>query len=53
MNRDEALEKLKELAELSKRDAENAHEQADDVLLELIGDDEVMAAFKAIKKCYA
>ncbi len=49
--RDEVLAEL--LALRSSSDAERAHVEADRLLLKLIGDDEIRAAFDAIRKWYA
>ena len=51
MTRDELLARLRALA--SARDAETAHGDADDALIEFIGDPDVTAAFAAIPKWYA
>lgn len=51
MTRDELLAKLRALA--GARDAEIAHSDADDLLLEFIDDAEVTAAYVAIPKWYA
>lgn len=51
MTRDELLAALRSLAFID--DFEMAHVQADDALLDFIGDAEVTAAFGAIKKQYA
>lgn len=50
MTRDEALERL---AELRHDDPESGHIEADRILLALIDDAEVTAAFMAISKWYA
>jgi hypothetical protein len=51
MTRDKALARLRELKAWG--DAEVAHLEADDVLLRLIDDAEITAAFEAITKWYA
>jgi hypothetical protein len=50
ITREQALEKLRELRNL---DAETGHMEADDVLLNLIGDDEIAKAFRTLPKWYA
>lgn len=49
----EAIARLKELRVHAESDREVAHEQADEVLLELIGDEGVSTAFCEIEKWYA
>jgi len=51
VTRDEALIELRELAK--SQDAEVAHSVADDILLALIGDPEIEAAYEAVPKWYA
>lgn len=51
MSRDELVARLKELQSCG--DPEIAHGEADDVLLEFIGDPEVSNAFNAIDRWYA
>jgi hypothetical protein len=51
MTRDEALAQLRECAKPG--DAEISHILADEILLALIGDQEITEAFEAIKKWYA
>ena len=54
MTRDELLAKLRALhPEVYGRDAERAHGEADELLLEYIADAEVKAAYDAIEKWYA
>jgi hypothetical protein len=59
MTKEDALVKLRAIAEGQKPDAtpicdeEQDHCSADAVLLDLIGDDEITAAFEAIRKWYA
>jgi hypothetical protein len=50
ITRESALDKLRELRNL---DAETGHMEADDVLLDLIGDDEIAKAFRSLPKWYA
>jgi hypothetical protein len=50
MTRDDALKRLREL-ELG--DPEDAHIEADKILLDLIDDPEITEAFEAIGKWYA
>ena len=47
----EALKRLRKCAE--NRDTERAHQAADGVLLDLINDDEIRAAWFAVDKWYA
>lgn len=49
--RDEILKKLKQLADCD--DTEEAHVDADDLLLDYIADEEITAAYKAVPKWYA
>lgn len=51
LTREEALERLKKAAEDG--DTEAAHADADDVLLDLIDDPEIRAAYDAVDKWYA
>lgn len=54
MTTDEAIKRLRELHEKNGDEAsEGAHIEADNILLDLIGDDELREAFKAIRKWYA
>jgi hypothetical protein len=46
-------ELIKQLELLKKYDQEYAHVRADELLLEYIGDYEIMQAFEAIEKWYA
>lgn len=52
MTRDEILARLTHLA-TSDGDEEIDHIEADKLLLELIGDEEISAAFNAIRKWYS
>jgi len=45
--------RLEAAAELSETDPEAAHSDADDILLELIDDEEIVEAYGKIKKWYA
>lgn len=47
------LEQLKALEERSINDSENAHIEADDLLLEFINDEEIVEIYGRIKKYYA
>jgi hypothetical protein len=49
--RQRCLDRLRGLADL--RDPEFAHSEADETLLEFIGDPEIAAAFEAVPKWYA
>ena len=51
MNKNELLKKLKELQD--DRDTESAHSDADDLLVEYIGDDEIANEYGKIRKWYA
>ena len=53
MNKQELIEKLKELQKTSLIDPELAHIKADNLLLNFIDDDEVEKEFFKIKKRYA
>jgi hypothetical protein len=55
ITKQEALEQLAAIIEDQKQyaDVEDDHRRADDVLLDLIGDVEIMVAYKRIKKWYA
>lgn len=57
MDRSELLEKLRQLQNgtlrLGERDPEIQHSQADDLLLEFIGDEEVSAVYEAIPRWYS
>lgn len=54
MRREEALKRLRELAEHPGRvDPEIAHADADRVLLELLNDSEVWAAWEKVPRWYA
>jgi len=55
MTRDEALEALRKMRDVPGgiRDAEADHLFADQILLALIGDREIEAAFSEIRKWYA
>lgn len=50
MTKIELLERLIALEEFSKRDAEVAHSEADEALIEYIGDKEISNAFSSIIK---
>ena len=50
MTKTELIEKLNKCNEL---DTETAHSQADDLLLEYIGDNEISHAYNQIDKWYA
>lgn len=52
MTRDEAIQQLRKLNE-GRVDPESAHSYADDVLLDLIGDDEIRRLWEAVPKWYA
>jgi hypothetical protein len=49
MTKDDALKELRNL----EGDTEKDHARADAILLELIDDDEIRAAYEAIEKWYA
>ena len=49
----EIMEELIKLQELSEGDAEAAHAKADYLLLEYIGEDDIAKAFKKIERWYA
>jgi hypothetical protein len=53
--REQALDRLRQLAEDSKSggDKEAIHAEADEILLELVGDPKVIEAFEAIEKWYS
>lgn len=51
MTKADALEQLRALK--SSGDAESAHIAADDILIKLIGDEDIEAAYEAIEKWYA
>lgn len=51
MTRDEALARLRAIAELD--DPEEGHIEADEILLALIGDDEISEAWNDLRKWYA
>jgi hypothetical protein len=51
LTREQALERLRELVPFG--DPEGAHIEADGILLDLIDDEEIRAAFDAIQKWYA
>jgi hypothetical protein len=53
MTKEELIERLKKLRELSDEDTEVAHCDADDALIEYIGDEEIAEAFDNIHKWYA
>jgi hypothetical protein len=50
MNRDETVARLRDLRGA---DPERSHVEADALLLDLIGDDEVRDAFEAVTRWYA
>ena len=47
------IEQLKELVDRSANDSENAHTEADDLLLEFINDEEISEIYGRIQKYYA
>ena len=47
------LEQFRELVDRSETDSENAHIEADDLLLEFINDEEISELYGKIKKYYA
>lgn len=47
------IEQLKSLEEQSKSDTETAHQEADDLLLEFINDEEISEIYGRIQKYYA
>jgi hypothetical protein len=49
--RDEIIAEIKELSKML--DTETAHIRADELLLEIIDDEDVKAAFDAVSKWYA
>jgi hypothetical protein len=51
--REEILARLRKLGGDDQTDMESVHLEADGLLLKLIGDDEITAAFHAIDKWYA
>ena len=51
MSRDELIAELLRLK--NEADEEEAHIEADDLLLEYIADEEITAAFRAVPKWYA
>ena len=56
MTRTEAIEQLRELARLSKGDAEGPHADADEVLCDLLkalGYGDVVAEYEKVEKWYA
>lgn len=53
LTRDDALAQLRALAENPELSEEHNHRDADAILLELIGDPDITAAFNAIEKWYA
>lgn len=53
MTKDELIESLQALANLSGDDPETAHAEADDLLIEFINDAEIKAAYDSIVKWYA
>lgn len=53
MEKEQLIKRLNEIAELSSGDPEVAHSQADDLLIEYIGDEKVKEAFENIDKWYA
>ena len=53
MTTEEAIAALKAIKQNGGDDLEEDHVKADDILLSLIGDDRVRAAFDAIDKWYA
>ncbi len=53
MTREEAIEKLKAILTDDELSEEQGHIQADKVLLDLIGDNEITQGFTSIRKWYA
>lgn len=53
MTVDELVERLRAIADRPLHDEEREHAEADDLLLEFVGDDRVSEAFEAIGKWYA
>lgn len=53
MSKQELIDKLKELLDLSKKDPEDAHGQADEYLLKFINDSEITDLFNKLEKWYA
>ena len=53
MTKQEIIEELIKLEELSMDDAEVAHSEADNLLLKYIGEEDITEAFKKIKRWYA
>jgi len=53
ITREEALERLRRIAARDDGDPEDWHVDADNVLLDLIGDAEVAEAWRAIEKWFA
>ena len=53
MSKDELLAALEAARVIALSDPENAHEQADRVLIEYIADEQIATAFDWIRKWYA
>lgn len=53
MSKSELIEELKAAAEVSARDPEVGHSQADCALVEFINDPDVTEAFEAVERYYA
>ena len=53
MTREELVQELRRCAELAGDSKERAHKAADRALLKFIGDDEIAAAYDAVRKWYA
>ena len=53
MTKQEIIEELIKLQELSIGDAEVVHSEADDLLLKYIGEEDITEAFNKIKRWYA
>ena len=52
LTKEELIEKLAALVEYSWSNAEKAHQMADDLLLQYIGDDDIADAYDALEKLY-
>lgn len=52
MTTSEAIKRFREMKD-NDEDPEGAHIEADNILLDLVGDDELREAFRAIPKWYA
>lgn len=53
MTKQELLDKLNQQADISAKDPEYAHPEADKLLLEYIDDKEITFAFEGVRKWYA